>query len=305
MIKVTDVEYARFRAPDLNKAEAFLIDFGLVRSEKTDTALYMRGTDPDHHITIVEQGDPEFVGVAFKVASESDLIAISQVEGVSYIEDIDEPGGGKRVRISDPNGFQIEVIHGIDKIDPLPVKNLFPRNFGSERNRFGEVIRLAPGPCPVKRLGHFVLFVEDYAKVAGFYCSHFGLLSSDVIYGDDEDNSIIAGFFRCDRGDVYVDHHTLFINSWDQNQFHHVGFEVEGIDAIQIGYQHLESKGYQHVWGVGRHVLGSQIFDSWSDPWGRMHEHWTDGDLLNAGHLTGKVPVARLLDVQWGVPAQR
>ena len=178
------------------------------------------------------------------------------------------------------------------------------RNFGSERNRFGEVIRLDPGPCPVKRLGHFVLFVEDYTKVVEFYCTHFALLSSDVIYGDGE-NSIIAGFFRCDRGDAYVDHHTLFINSWDHNQFHHVGFEVEDIDAIQIGYQHLESKEYQHVWGVGRHVLGSQIFDSWSDPWGRMHEHWTDGDLMNAGHLTGKVPVARLLDVQWGVPAQR
>ncbi len=42
MIKVTDVEYARFRVPDLNKAEAFLIDFGLVRSEKTDTALYIQ-----------------------------------------------------------------------------------------------------------------------------------------------------------------------------------------------------------------------------------------------------------------------
>ena len=29
MIKVTDVAYARFRAPDLEKMEDFLIDFGL------------------------------------------------------------------------------------------------------------------------------------------------------------------------------------------------------------------------------------------------------------------------------------
>ena len=32
MIKVTDVAYARFRAPDLEKMETFLKDFGLERS---------------------------------------------------------------------------------------------------------------------------------------------------------------------------------------------------------------------------------------------------------------------------------
>ncbi len=42
MIKVTDVAYARFRAPDLDKMEGFLKDFGLERSARTDNALYMR-----------------------------------------------------------------------------------------------------------------------------------------------------------------------------------------------------------------------------------------------------------------------
>ena len=30
-------------------------------------------------------------------------------------------------------------------------------------------------------------------------------------------------------------------------------------------------------------MLGSQIFDYWRDPWGHTVEHWTDGDLLDAG----------------------
>ena len=27
--------------------------------------------------------------------------------------------------------------------------------------------------------------------------------------------------------------------------------------------------------------LGGQIYDYWKDPWGRIHEHWADSDLLN------------------------
>jgi len=44
-IKATDIAYGRFRAPDLDVMEEFLTRFGLVRSERTPTALYMRGTE--------------------------------------------------------------------------------------------------------------------------------------------------------------------------------------------------------------------------------------------------------------------
>ena len=42
VIKVKDIAYVRLRAPDLDEAELFLTDFGLTRSARTDTALYMR-----------------------------------------------------------------------------------------------------------------------------------------------------------------------------------------------------------------------------------------------------------------------
>ena len=48
------------------------------------------------------------------------------------------------------------------------------------------------------------------------------------------------------------------------------------------GHDWLKEKGRRHEWGVGRHILGSQIFDYWRDPWGHTLEHWTDGDLLDA-----------------------
>ena len=49
MIKVLDVAYARFQAPDLDLMEQFLGDFGLTTSEKTENILYMRCSDENHH----------------------------------------------------------------------------------------------------------------------------------------------------------------------------------------------------------------------------------------------------------------
>ena len=112
-IKVKDMAYGRLRSPDLDLQEEFLTRFGLVRAARTPTALYMRGTDPAHHIHVTEKGDPKFLGFAYYAASEDDLKRIAQAPGASGIETIDEPGGGKRVRLTEPNGYQIEVVHGV------------------------------------------------------------------------------------------------------------------------------------------------------------------------------------------------
>src|ERR1700712_3300930 len=42
---------------------------------------------------------------------------------------------------------------------------------------------------------------------------------------------------------------------------HHSSFEVHDFDIQALGHQWLQRKNYDLVWGVGRHVLGSQIFD--------------------------------------------
>lgn len=303
VIKVEDIAYVRLRAPDLDQAETFLTDFGLTRSARTDTALYMRGTDPDHHAHITELGgEAGFIGFAFRASSADDLKTFSDVEGASEIEDIDEPGGGKRVRIADPNGLQIEVVHGIEILDPLPVANKYDWNFGTDHKRLGDILRLKRNVCPVKRLGHIVFNVVDFAACDEFYRHHFGLLHSDEMYEDDNSKTETA-FMRCDRGDIYVDHHTVLLVPGPECAFNHAAFEVEDLNAIFVGHDYLKSKNYEPHWGVGRHVLGSQIFDYWKNPWGQVHEHWTDGDLLNASTPTGRTHRSEALDIQWGQPA--
>jgi hypothetical protein len=142
-IKATDLAYGRLRAPDLDLMEEFLTRFGMTRAERTPTALYMRGTDPVHHIHVTEKGDPKFVGFAYAAASEDDLHRLAEAPGASAVEPIDEPGGGKRVRLTEPNGYQIEVVHGIASVAPLKIPPRQKLNTGDNPlSRAGELMRL-------------------------------------------------------------------------------------------------------------------------------------------------------------------
>ena len=44
------------------------------------------------------------------------------------------------------------------------------------------------------------------------------------------------------------------------------------------------------MWGIGRHILGSQLFDYWHDPDGCQFEHYADGDLFTADYETRYSP---------------
>ena len=51
---------------------------------------------------------------------------------------------------------------------------------------------------------------------------------------------------------------------------------------------------------MGRHLLGSEIFDYWRDPWGLKHEHYADGDLFDASQPAGYHKLDREGLYQWG-----
>src|SRR6185437_14892531 len=131
VIKAADLAYGRLRSPDLDKQEEFLTAFGMVRADRTKNALYMRGTDDAHHLHVTELGEPKYVGIAFHAESLGDLEKLSRVQGASKIEDIDEPGGGKRVRLTDPDGFQVEVVYGMQRVPKIRLKRP-PVNTGED-----------------------------------------------------------------------------------------------------------------------------------------------------------------------------
>jgi len=300
LTKMIDLAYGRLRAPDLDVAEEFLTNFGMVRAERTPTALYMRGTDPAPHIHVTQKGEPGFVGLAYYAASLDDLKRLASSPGASAVESVDEPGGGKRVRLREPNGYQVEVLYGVKKLKPISVKRQ-PLNTGQDSlKRAGTVLRLPPGASRVKRIGHGVMAVPDVKTTVAWFREMLGFIGSDDVYEGSEDN-LIGSFNRFNRGSTYVDHHALFCIRNTRAGLNHLSFEVQDIDDVFMGHEHLARLGkYEHMWGIGRHLLGSQVYDYWADPWGRVHEHWSDTDRLNAKNGTNLIPVDEGFRSQWG-----
>ena len=306
LIRVTDLAYGRLRAPDLDQMEEFLTHFGMVRADRTKNALYMRGTDPAHHLHVTEKGDAGFVGLAYYAASPDDLARVATAPGASGVEDIDEPGGGKRVRLREPNGYQVEVVYGIQTLPKIPVKRQ-PLNLGDESlKRAGEVMRIHQGTSRVKRIGHGVMASPKVQETVRWFRETLGFIGSDDVYAGSKDN-IIGSFNRCDCGDEYVDHHVFFCIRNERAGLNHLSFEVADIDDVFTGHEYLTRLDkYEHMWGLGRHLLGSQIYDYWADPWGRVHEHWSDTDRLNAKNGTNLISAEEGLQSQWGErPPQR
>jgi len=300
VIKVTDLAFGRVRVPDLDVMEEFLTNFGLTRAERTRNALYMRGTDSPHHIHVSEKGEPGFIGLAYCAGSEDDLQRLAKAPGASAVEAIDEPGGGKRVRLREPNGYQIEVIHGMASLPAIPVAR-DPLNSGSEPlRRAGKLMRLAKEPTPIKRIGHGVIGTPKVVETVKWFRENLGFLRSDDVYVGDKEN-LIGSFNRLDRGNTYVDHHVLFVNHCDRAGLNHLSFEVHDIDSVFTNHAYMKSLGkYEHMWGIGRHLLGSQVYDYWCSPWNIVHERWADSDRLNAGNGSNLLPPEEAFQSQWG-----
>ena len=302
-VKVSDIAFVRFCAPDLDVMEAFLTEFGMQTAERNESTLYMRGAVEDGYVHVTHKGDePGFVGLAFEAQSEDDLAELASRSGFSPVTDLDGPGGGRVVRTVDPNGFDVEVVTRTSDLNrnamTHPSTPPAPRNSTGDRPRLGAPVRLAMGPSHVQRLGHCVLDVLDFRATEAWYKEHFGLVTSDEIALDEQ--HALGAFLRCDQGDRYVDHHTLFLVGIGRARFNHAAFEVADFDDLMSGHTHLHANKRTAQWGVGRHVLGSQIYDYWLDPHGHMLEHWTDGDLFNNETPPNVAGLGELLASQWG-----
>ena len=303
MSPIQDIAFVRYTVPDLDRLQAFLADFGLHQVARTDRALYSRTAGALHHAHIAELGaENRHVGFGLLARNAEALGEVARRVG-RPVEANPEPGGGHRVRLTDPAGFVVDVIHGQATHAPLPMREPVAANTATERRRRGQPIRMTPRPSTVTRLGHMALLVTDFEQTYTFYRHVLGFMPSDTYWAGAEDNTV-AAFMHCGLGPQWTDHHTLaIITSQDgRTRFDHAAFEVIDLDDVVQGGEYLKARGHVHSWGVGRPIQGSQIFDYWRDPFGNKVEHWTDGDLVNDSTPVGSAPFSLDELRQWAPP---
>ena len=295
-MRVEDISHVLFRAPDLPKMAKFLGDFGLI-AHNIDGRLYARGHGKSPYLHITEPGDAGFAGLGFRAGSLADLRALGATTGHVPVA-LNRPGGGFALVLRDPDGVTIEVVAGQDLPDPIDLPPADGWNSAQSRSRVSRFKRNASS-SHVVRLGHTVLSVTNFRRSEAWYKQHFGFLTSDEI--EDQSGAAIGAFLRCDRGDTPTDHHTLaLVEGVGDIVFNHAAFEVADLDDLLAGHRRLANAGWVPHWGVGRHLIGSQVFDYWFDPWGHKLEHWTDGDLLTRNDGSRTASLEELHATQWG-----
>jgi catechol 2,3-dioxygenase-like lactoylglutathione lyase family enzyme len=124
-------------------------------------------------------------------------------------------------------------------------------------------------PVRPRKLGHVVLGSTDLVTTERFFIEGIGFKVSDRVDG-------LAAFLRCS-----TDHHNLLVQPAPVALLHHTSWQLDDVDEIGRGARALlEADPGRHVWGLGRHHIGSNFFWYLKDPAGNFTEYYADLDCI-------------------------
>jgi hypothetical protein len=209
-----------YQHPDLEKAAAFLLDFGFVQAHKEGNRVYFKGFGVDPYIYIAEQssiGKRVFLGGTWVVESWEDLVTAASHPNATKLEANEGPGGGSRVSILDPNGFPVTLIYGQETHEPGTAKQITRSEDGPQKDlpnsaldkhRHGGFRRFNLGPSPVHKLGHYgyVVPARKYKETLEWYTTLLNLKPTDAVYKPESGEDTTC-FMHIDHGKAFTDHH--------------------------------------------------------------------------------------------------
>jgi catechol 2,3-dioxygenase-like lactoylglutathione lyase family enzyme len=248
--------------PDVTAAVDYYRDFGL-----TGDASGLSTVDGGEQLRFVDAPSRRLIEIGIGVDDADDLDRIaSQLSSIDVAftrtDDsliAEEPIAALRTRVS---------------ITPRVSE---PRTEPTPYNGPGRIERpnvRAPGiereqPVRPRKLGHVVIGSVDQEATQRFFAEGIGFKVSDRVPG-------LASFMRCSE-----DHHNILVQQSPLSFLHHTAWEVDDIDEVGRGAMAmLEDHPDRHVWGLGRHHIGSNFFWYLKDPAGNFSEYYSDIDCI-------------------------
>ena len=290
-LRIKALHHVCVQVADLSGNERFARHFGLTEVSRRGDRIFLGTCGTDQFSYVVEPGPKtRLTAIAFTVETRAELDRAVREHGATAVRMLGGPGGGEGVSLTDPDGTNIDIVFGIEPRQPGPLSPQPQINYPGSRQRFNAAQSYPAGPGYPLRLGHLGLFVGDFRRSEAWYKQTLGLTASDRMYAGAPDH-FVGGFYRLDRGPDWVDHHTMAFFAMGAPGLHHLSFEVQDIEQQMISHRRLQTEGYQSVWGVGRHPLGSHIFDLWKDPNGIRFETYSDTDWCNNDRAPRDHPV--------------
>lgn len=277
---ILGVESAIFGVDDLDRSEAFFLDFGLQLKSKgnaevvfqleTGSTVVLRAADdPSLPKPFYEgNGIRETIFGVDSVASRESLVA-----GLETDREVRrDPDGTAHFCADDGLALGLRVWNKrtpISAPDPLNAPGLVNR---LNRHR---VWRRRAIP---KMINHVVFATPHYIETFKFLRDRLGFRLTDHSKG--------LGVFS--RADGTFEHHTVFLlnanfRGGGAPGFEHIAFGVEDIDELMVGANHMSRRGWKPgpLGGLARHRIASALFYYLDCPAGGQAEYLADTDYID------------------------
>ena len=251
--------------PDVVASTAFLVDFGL---EDAGGGVF-KTRDGGEQLRLVEAPKRQLLRLGVGAEDADDLGRIAQR--------CSSQGLGELIQSSDESVVLGEPVTGLEV--EITVADPIQAGAGPEPsvNRPGECARpnataqsvLASESVRPSNLTHVAYSSPDVETTIRFFL--------EIVGFDLSDRTAIVSFTRC--GEV---HHNLALQPAPLAFPHHIAFEVDDVDdVVRGGAAMVEGDPDRHVWGVGRHAIGSNWFWYLREPSGTFFEYAADIDRIS------------------------
>lgn len=265
--------------PDVEATAAYYREFGLTPDPSQLTSIDGRETATGggpHRLHTVDGGEQLRIAHAprrrllelgvgaddpddlARIATALGGLGLGVERGERSVSAVD-PGSAVRVTVSIAPRLAQPVV-------PSPVGN-GPGRVDRAGARADGVLR--EDPVRPRKLGHVVIGSTDQTSSQRFFTDGLGFKVSDTVPG-------LAAFLRCS-----TDHHNVLVQQAPVDFLHHTSWQVDDVDEVGRGATAmLGTDPGRHVWGLGRHHVGSNFFWYLKDPAGNFSEYYSDIDCI-------------------------
>jgi catechol 2,3-dioxygenase-like lactoylglutathione lyase family enzyme len=273
--------------PDPEPVRAFYRDFGLAEAGagRFETA------DGGEQLRIERAPRRRALALSIGVDDADDLGRVAAA--LAAIGAACERSGSRLVADEPAAGVRVELVCE-PRLAQKPAAALETNGPGRVVRRDARSAAVLPAPpARPRKLSHVVIGSPDAKASRRFFVDGLGFAVSDEV------PAIGASFLRCSS-----DHHNLLVQGGPVAFLHHTAWEMDDVDAVgSAAAAMVAADPKRHVWGLGRHGIGSNYFWYLRDPAGNFAEYSSDLDVIADGEAwkvaasTGAHPLAA-----WGPP---
>lgn len=248
--------------PDIGATSSFYRDFGLTESSPGQFG----SVDGGSQLSLVTRAYRQLVAITLAAEHSDDIDRIRLAAQSKHLA-VDESADGSITVVEPVVGLRVRVAlrPRIEQTGHAPEVQNHPGRTQRTNERATAIFK--EGPASPRRLGHVLYATTDIDASIRFLVDVLGFRMSDSTPG-------LIAFLRCS-----TDHHNVALVASPVPFFHHSSWQVNDVDEIGQGAQHLLTADPQRtVWGLGRHFLGSNFFWYFRDPAGNYAEYFSDLD---------------------------